>query len=131
LARAEALTVDPAGEQIAALVRASPPCVASFEAGWLIVGDRFPDPGRVGHGAADLYVTGLIAGDLSGHGFDLLAAPAAEAEVRRFVESCPTVIVGSRGRWHLGRLWPWLASHYEQVATTTPGGPDIWRRRPT
>jgi hypothetical protein len=47
---------------------------------------------------------------------------------RDAVEACPTVIVGARGRWHLGRDWPWFTERYEPVTTTDGAAPDVWRR---
>lgn len=131
LVRAEALDRTQDTSALAPIVRRLPACVFSFEAGWLIVGDRFPDPGRVGPAAADPYVTALIAANEAGEGDLALAAPAARRVFRDAVERCDVVLLGPRGRWHLGPDLTWFEEYYEPVATSGDGTPDVWRRKDT
>lgn len=105
-----------------------PSCIFSFEAGWLIVADRLPDPDRVGTAAADPYVTGLIAANAAGEGHQLLGSPAAKRVYQEAVQRCPQVLLGDRGRWHLSDLYPWFADNYHRVAAVGPYGPDLWER---
>lgn len=126
--RAESLTESDEGLQIGRIVKRLPECVFSFESGWLIMGDRWPDPDLIGPAAADSFVTGLITANESGRGGELWDAPAAQKMYREAVESCSTVIFGSRGRWHFDRQNPWFYRNFHLIAVTSPEGPDVWER---
>lgn len=125
--RALELTRDPTAAQVASFVRQHDGCIFSFEPAWLLVGERLPDVDRFGRIATDPYVGLLIEAMAAGEGDQQFESPASERVVREAIERCPTVILGSRGRWHLGGQVTWFYEHHRPVASTSTGV-DVWVR---
>lgn len=125
--RALELTRDPTAAQVATLVRQHDGCLFSFEPGWLLVGGRLPDVDRFGRIATDPYVGLLIEAMAAGQGDQQFESPASERALREALERCPTVILGPRGRWHLGGQLSWFYEHHRLVASTSTGV-DVWVR---
>lgn len=107
------------------IVPALPECVFSFEPGWLVMGDRFPDPELVGRGATDSFAASLMDEHRDGHRASGSESPRY---FRREVERCDVVILGARGRWELGDDLEWFRSRFRQIDEARPNGPDVWRR---
>lgn len=129
VARAEALDRTQQPSLVAEMVRDLPACTHAFEPAWLIVADRWPDPALVGPTAVDPFGAALVAAIAAGEQRQQLDAPAARATTRDAVLRCDTVVLGARGRWHLGKDEPWFREHFRLADETWPGGPDVWRRR--